>query len=76
MLIEIALWITVGLLMSVVGFTWEDWQFWSLCATYWAIALLSKQRGKVEGIIDYLEMSQADQNRIKRALKEAKEEVK
>lgn len=76
MLIEIALWVTIGLLMSVVGYTWEDWQFWSLCGTYWAVAVLSRQRGRVEGIINYLEMTTAEQNRIKQALKEAKEEVK
>ena len=76
MLLEIILWITIGLLLSVVGYTWQDWQFWSLASTYWAVALLSRQRGKVEGIINYLEMTTAEQNRIKRALQEAKEEVK
>lgn len=76
MLLEIVLWLTIGLLLSVVGYTWQDWQFWCLAGTYWAVALLSRQRGKVEGIINYLEMSTAEQNRIKRALQEAKEEVK
>ncbi len=76
MLLELVLWLTVGLLLSAVGYTWADWQFWCLASTYWAIALVCKQRGKVEGIIDYLEMSERDQLRIRKALKEAKEELK
>lgn len=62
--------------MSVVGFTFHDWQFWCLLSTYWAVRALSKYQGKLEGIIGYLEMSVSEQNKIKQALNEAKEEVK
>jgi hypothetical protein len=75
-ILELALWITVGLLLSVVGYTWEHWQFWCLAGTYWAVALLSRNHGKIEGIIDYLEMTEQDQHRIKQALKTAKEQAK
>lgn len=76
MLQELILWGTVGALLNVVGYTWDSWEFWCFLGTYWAVAQLSRQRGKVEGIINYLDMSEAEQQRIRRALKEAREEVK
>lgn len=75
MLIELTLWITVGLLLSVVGYTWQDWQFWCLAGTYWAIALLSRQRGRIEGIINYMDMSEHEQQKLKRVLKSAREDA-
>lgn len=76
MLLELVLWGTVGALLNAVGYSFDSWQFWCFLGTYWAVSVLSRQRGKIEGMIDYLEMSEQDQNRIKRALKEAKDEVK
>ena len=73
MLIDIALWATIGALLSVIGFQWDTWQFWCLIGTYWAVNTLSKQYGKIEGIIDYLEMTNADQELIKKTLEQAKE---
>ena len=50
------------------------WQFWCFLGTYWSVSAISRQRGKIEGIIDYLEMSEQDQRQIKQALDEAKKE--
>jgi hypothetical protein len=75
MLIELALWATVGALLNAVGYSWDSWQFWCFLGTYWAVSVLSRQRGRIEGMIDYLEMSEKDQAKVKRALEQAKEEV-
>lgn len=76
MLQELVLWGTIGALLSAVGYPGDTWQFWCFLATYWAIAQLSKTRGRIEGMIDFLEMDEHEQNRIKRALEQAKEDIK
>jgi hypothetical protein len=76
MLIELTLWATVGYLLNAVGYYINSWQFWCFLGTYWAVSTLSRQRGRVEGMIDYLELSEADQNKIRQALQQAKEESK
>jgi hypothetical protein len=76
MLIELTLWATVGYLLNAVGYHINSWQFWCFLGTYWAVSTLSRQRGRVEGMIDYLELSEADQNKIRRALQQAKEDSK
>jgi hypothetical protein len=76
MLIELVLWGTIGGLLSAVGYQIDTWQFWCFMGTYWAVSTLSRQRGKIEGMIDFLDMNEQDQARIKRALEQAKEESK
>ena len=76
MLIELVLWGTIGGLLSAVGYQIDTWQFWCFMGTYWAVSTVSRQRGRIEGMIDFLEMSEQDQVRIKRALQQAKEETK
>lgn len=72
---ELALWATIGGLLNAVGYPWDTWQFWCFMGTYWAVAHISRSQGRVIGIIDYLEMNEQDQQRIRRALKEAKGET-
>ena len=69
---ELTLWATVGALLNVVGYPWDTWQFWCFLATYWAVSIVSRTQGRVQGIVSYLEMSTHEQARIQRALKEAK----
>ena len=76
MLIELVLWGTVGALLNAVGYYIDSWQFWCFLGTYWAVSTLSRQRGRVDGMIDFLELPEADQNKIKQALEQAKEDVK
>lgn len=76
MLIELALWATVGYLLNAVGYQIDNWQFWCFLGTYWAVSTLSRQRGRIEGMIDYLEMNEQDQNKIRQALRQAKEDSK
>ena len=72
--IELALWITIGLLLTVVGYTINDWQWWCLLGTYWAVNSLSRARGRVEGMIDYIDMTKQEQQRVRDAVREAREE--
>lgn len=76
MLMELVLWGTIGALLNAAGYSLDTWQFWCFLGTYWAVSLISRQRGKIEGMIDYLEMDEKDQLRIKRALQQAKEDTK
>ena len=76
MLIELALWLTVGNLLHAVGYQIDSWQFWCFLGTYWAASHLSRQRGRVEGMIDFLEMNEQEQNKIRKAIQQAKEESK
>ena len=74
MWIELALWATVGILLNLLGYQWDSWQFWCFLGTYWAASQLSRQRGRVEGIIQYLEMTDMEQLKIKEILARIKEE--
>ncbi len=76
MLQGLALWITFGLLLTAVGWTWDSWQFWSFLALFWAVERLGRIQGTVEGIINYIDMSEHDQQRIRRLLKDARSETK
>ena len=69
---ELALWGTIGALLNAVGYPWDSWQFWCFLGTYWAVSYLSRAAGKVEGIIDYIDMAEADQQRIRKALMDAR----
>jgi hypothetical protein len=75
MIINFVLWITIALLLSVIGFSVDTWQFWCLVATYWGVDRLSRYRGNVEGVIDYLDMSQEEQYEVKRAINKVKEKL-
>lgn len=76
MLIELALWATVSYLLNAVGYYIDSWQFWCFLGTYWAVSTLSRQRGRAEGMIDFLEMNEQDQSKIRQAIQQAKEDTK
>ena len=69
---ELVLWGTIGALLSAVGYNWDTWQFWCFLGTYWAVSQLSRAWGRVQGIIDYIDMTEAEQTRIRRALTQAR----
>lgn len=73
MLIDLIAWATIGVLLNAVGYNWDSWQFWCFLGTYWVVSYLSRERGRIEGMINYLEMDTVDQLKIKRALEQAKE---
>ena len=76
MLITVVLWSTIGILLTVAGFPIDSWQFWCGVGTYWAVSVLSTQNGRIQGIVDFLEMSNEEQQKIKRMVRDARESVK
>ena len=72
MLLELVLWATIGTLLNVAGYPIDTWQFWCFLGTYWAVSQLSRAWGKVQGIIDYIDMTEQEQRRIREALKAAR----
>ena len=70
MLQALVLWGTVGLLLSTVGFTFDTWQFWCFLGLFWCVERIGRVHGAAEGIIKYLAMSEAEQARIKKLIKD------
>lgn len=71
---ELALWLCIALLLFVIGYGIMDWQFWALSGTYWAVSVMSRKQGTVEGVINFLNLPTADQERVRQALKEIERE--
>lgn len=72
----LVLWFTVGALLNAVGYAADTWQFWCFIATYWAMNTFGRHHGRIEGMIDYLEMTEQEQQMIKQTLDKVKEEMK
>ena len=70
MLQALVLWGTMGLLLSAVGFTFDTWQFWCFLGLFWCVERIGRVHGAAEGIIKYLAMSEAEQARIKKLIKD------
>jgi hypothetical protein len=73
-----ALYLTLGLVLTSMNIAILDWQFWCILALFWAAEFLTRQATEHEamaaGITAYLNMSVDDQNRIKKAYKDAVKE--
>jgi hypothetical protein len=65
---EFILWLTIGALISAIGFELDSWQFWCILATYWAVG----QIGRVQGTIDYIDLDASEQEDIRKTLKAAR----
>lgn len=76
MLLPIVLWVTIVILLQAVGYPLSSWQFWCFLGTYWAMNQVGAFQGKVEGIIDFLNMSEEDQNKLKQQFKDVNGEAK
>lgn len=61
-------------MLNAVGYEITSWQFWCFLATYWAVSKLSRERGQLEGMIQYLDMSDAEQREIRQAVARARKE--
>lgn len=76
MITRLVLYATLGTLCSVLGFTWDSWQFWSLLGLFWAADRLAHQDGKqsgyVEGIYAYMHMDAEHKQRIEELVKEVR----
>lgn len=72
---ELALWLTIALLLFVVGFSWSQWQFWALAMTYWAVSTIARKQGTLEGVINYLNLPLADQEKIRRTVNKIQKDM-
>jgi len=69
----LVLYVTIGCLLVAVGYPADTWQFWCFLATYWAVAKISRTQGRVEGIVNYIDMTVTEQQRLKNKLREVRE---
>ena len=67
---SLVLWGTIGTLLSVVGYSITSWEFWCFLGTYWAVEKIARSQGAAEGIISYLNMTEAEQQRIRTVVKD------
>jgi hypothetical protein len=78
MLQRLALYATLGALLSAVGHNWDTWQFWCFLGLFWASEHLTRKEtqewARAEGITAYLNMTPADQQRLKDLLKQVEQE--
>ena len=44
----VALYATMGLLLSVAGFSFDDWQFWCFLGLFWAASRTARHIGRQE----------------------------
>lgn len=66
MLTSLALYTTLGLLMSVLGFAWTSWQFWSVLALFWANEQLVRQQTREQVLQELTEL----QHRLEQLVRE------
>lgn len=72
----IVLYATIGCLLVAVGYPADTWQFWCFLATYWAVAKIARTQGRVEGIVNYIDMTVTEQQRLKDKLRAVREASK
>lgn len=66
----------MGLLLMVVGWNIDTWQFWCFLGLFWCVEQLGRITGQFQGIVDYLNMPEQDQKKIKQAIKRIREQIK
>jgi hypothetical protein len=67
---SLVLWGTIGTLLTVVGYSITSWEFWCFLGTYWAVEKIARNQGAADGIISYLNMTEAEQQRIRTLVKD------
>jgi hypothetical protein len=75
---RIALYTTLGLLLATLGVTVYVWQFWGVLALFWASEYMvrkgTEEQAQAIGVAKFLNMSSAEQNRIKKLHQQAQQE--
>ena len=71
---SLAIWAAFGLLLSALEWGIDTWAWWCMVALFWAVSRVSQETGRVEGMIAFIEMSEQEQNKLRRLLQEAKED--
>ena len=63
--------ITFGLLLTAVGWTFDTWQFWCFLGLFWCTDRMGRIQGRIEGIVNFLNMTEQEQLKLKQLLKDA-----
>jgi hypothetical protein len=75
---RLALYFTLGMVLSSVNVTVFDWSFWAILALFWASEFMvrkgTEEQAMAQGITAYLNMSSTDQERIKKIHRDAMKE--
>lgn len=53
---RLAVYVALGLLMTVIGLQWNQAEFWCMVGLFWAAEFLNRQEGRAEGVGIVLEM--------------------
>ena len=75
-MLVLVLWSTIGMLLYATGYSVVDWQFWCFLGTYWAVGTINKEIGNFEGIMKFLHLSEQEQTRIRKIVKDLDRELK
>jgi ferritin len=71
---RIALYATLGLVLSTLDVTIMVWQFWAVLALFWVSEFMvrkgTEELAQAQGIAKFLNMSSTDQERIKKIHRE------
>jgi hypothetical protein len=75
---RLALYLTLGLVLTTLEVTFVTWQFWCILALFWVSEYMvrkgTEEQAMAEGITAYLNMSSVDQERIKKIHRDAMKE--
>lgn len=76
--LKIVLYATLGLLCSLLGHTFTDWEFWAFLGLFWvcdqAGQRSGQQTGYIRGIHAYINMPAKDQDNIRKLIREIQHE--
>ena len=74
---RVALYCSLGLVLSLVGFDFGDWIWWLCLALYVSVDMWSRHEGRLEGVAMILDMSPSRVDRIRAMMRrvEAGEDV-
>jgi hypothetical protein len=80
MLQRLALYVTLGLVLSALGQSWDTWGFWCVLGLFWASEHVTRREARewaqAEGVIKYINMSEEEQLKLRRLLAAAEQELK
>jgi hypothetical protein len=75
---RIAVYFSLGMVLSTVEVTVFVWQFWCILALFWVVEFMvrkgTEEQAMAEGITRYLNMNSVDQERIKKIHRDAMKE--
>jgi hypothetical protein len=75
---RIAIYFALGMVLATSDVTFITWQFWCILALFWTVEFMvrkgTEEQARAEGITMFLEMSAAEQQKIKQLHQQAQKE--